>query len=86
LHWKKTFQIPKDANLSREATDLVLKLITDADVRLGKNGAEEIKKHPFFKNFDWANLRQQKAPYQPQVKSDISNENFDHFDEEKGEK
>ena len=63
LNWKKTFQIPKEANLSKEATDLLLKMIADADVRLGRNGAHEIKKHPFFDGFDWTNLRQRKAPY-----------------------
>jgi len=27
-------------------------------------------------------LRKRKAPYQPKVQSEISNENFDHFEEE----
>lgn len=57
-------------------------MITDSENRLGRNGADEIKAHPFFKGFDWSNMRQRKAPYQPNVKSEISNENFDHFDEE----
>ena len=82
MHWKKTFQIPKEANLSPEATSLLKNLITDADVRLGRNGADEIKAHSFFKGFDWNNLRQRKAPYLPNVQSEISNENFDHFEEE----
>jgi len=58
------------------------KLIADPEVRLGRNGAEEIKAHPFFEDVDWENLRSQIAPYQPSVTSEISNENFDHFDEE----
>jgi len=82
LHWKKTFGIPKEANLSSAATDLLTKMINDSEVRLGRNGADEIKAHPFFKGFDWNNMRQRKAPYQPKVQSEISNENFDHFDEE----
>ena len=57
-------------------------MIADSDVRLGRNGAEEIKAHPFFEGFDWECVRQQIAPYQPSVTSEISNENFDHFDEE----
>lgn len=57
LHWKKTFNIPKEAKLSDNAKDLLTKMITDADVRLGRNGAEEIKQHPFFDGFDWTNLR-----------------------------
>jgi hypothetical protein len=62
LHWKKTFAIPKEANLSANATDLLNKMITDADVRLGRNGADEVKAHPFFNGFDWSNLRKRKAP------------------------
>jgi len=58
------------------------KLIADPEVRLGRNGAEEIKAHPFFDGFDWDVVRNQIAPYQPSVTSEISNENFDHFDEE----
>lgn len=57
-------------------------MIADADVRLGKNGVDEIKQHPFFKGFDWDKVRSKQAPYIPQVTSEISNENFDHFDEE----
>ena len=55
-------------------------MIADSEVRLGRNGADEIKAHPFFNGFDWTNLRKRKAPYIPKVQSDISNENFDHFD------
>ena len=48
LHWKKTFAIPAEANLSPAATDILKRMISDADDRLGKNGADEIKAHPFF--------------------------------------
>ena len=82
LHWKKTFSIPPEANLSPHSTDILKKLITDADERLGRNGVEEIKAHPFFKGFDWDGVRKKIAPYQPTVTSEISNENFDHFEEE----
>ena len=63
LHWKKTFVIPPEASLSPHATDILKKLITDADERLGRNGCEEIKAHPFFKGFDWEGVRKQIAPY-----------------------
>jgi len=29
---------------------------------LGANGIHEIKNHPFFKGFDWENVRQMKSP------------------------
>ena len=57
--------IPPEANLSPAATDILRKLIADADVRLGRNGAEDIKKHPFFNGLDWSSLRNMRAPYVP---------------------
>jgi len=38
-------------------------MINDSEVRLGRNGADEIKNHPFFEGFDWVNVRKKKAPY-----------------------
>ncbi len=67
LHWKKTFGIPPEANLSPAAADIIRKLITDANERLGVNGVEEIKAHPFFSGIDWKNIREKKAPYVPEV-------------------
>jgi serine/threonine kinase 38 len=82
LHWRKTFVIPPEANLSPAATDILKRLITDSENRLGRNGAEEIKNHPFFEGMDWSTLRGLKAPYIPSVTSEISTENFDKFEEE----
>lgn len=82
LQWRKTFVIPPEANLSPAATDILKRLITDSENRLGKNGAEEIKSHPFFEDLDWSTLRKLEAPYVPNVSSEVSTENFDKFDEE----
>jgi serine/threonine kinase 38 len=82
LNWRKTFVIPDDANLSPLAVDLLKKLVNDSEVRLGRNGADEIKKHPFFDGIDWPNIRKVKAPNIPKVSSEISTENFDKFDEQ----
>jgi hypothetical protein len=57
-------------------------MIAEPDTRLGRNGCDEIKNHPFFDNFDWDHVRKQKAPYVPNISSEISAENFDKFDEE----
>lgn len=38
---------------------------------LGKNGVDEIKRHPFFKGVDWRNIWNQKAPFIPELSSDI---------------
>lgn len=58
MHWKKTFQIPAEAKLSPASTDILKRLICDADTRLGRNGAEEIKAHPFFEGLDWGKLKE----------------------------
>ena len=81
IYWKKTFHFPKEPKLNKPAMDLITKLMCESDRRLGRNGADEIKAHPFFKDFEWNGVRERKAPYQPNVSSEISNENFDQFDE-----
>lgn len=82
LHWRKTFVIPPEANLSPAATDILKKLISDSENRLGRNGVDEIKNHPFFEGMDWASIRKVRAPYIPTVSSEVSTENFDDFKEE----
>ena len=49
--------IPPEANLSPAATDILKRLIADSEVRLGRNGCDEIKNHPFFESMDWTKLR-----------------------------
>ena len=77
MHWKKTFTIPADANLSPASTDILRRLICDVDTRLGRNGVEEIKAHPFFDGLEWDKLREMTPSYIPEIASEISNENFD---------
>ena len=74
--------IPPEANLSPAGTDILKRLLCDADHRLGANGVQEIFDHPFFEKCDWKNLRSHKAPWIPDLKSDEDCQNFDHFDEE----
>ena len=82
LAWRKTLTIPEEAKLSGPATDILKRLLCDAENRLGANGINEIKSHPFFAGLDWANLRKQKAPFSPTIKNDEDASRFDKFDEE----
>jgi len=82
LHWRKTFVIPPEANLSPAAVDLLKRLICDPNERLGVNGVEEIKAHPFFAGIDWKRIREKKSPNVPELKSEIDTSNFDKFEEE----
>ena len=67
--------------MSPAATDLITRLMTDANNRLGVNGVNEIKAHPFFTGIDWKKLREKGSPYTPEVKSEIDTRNFDKFEE-----
>ena len=80
IHWKKTFTIPKDANLTSPCADLIRKLMSDQSERLGINGVEEIKTHPFFVGIDWKKLREKKPPFTPDLSKLTAN--FDKFEEE----
>jgi len=57
LHWRKTLNIPPEAKLSAASTDILKRLMCDADNRLGNKGVDEIKNHPFFDGIDWQNIR-----------------------------
>lgn len=67
MDWKNTFFIPKEADLSPEATDLLRRLIRDPSERLGIHGVQEIKAHPFFAGISWKNIRETRAINIPNV-------------------
>jgi protein kinase A len=57
---KKT-EIP--VGWSRESADFINKLIQRKPAhRLGLNGPDEVKDHPWFKNFDWNKLYHKEIP------------------------
>ena len=80
LNWEKYLKIPSKIKISPEAEDLISKLINNPNIRLGINGAEEIKSHPFFKGLDWENIRGLKAPFIPQLKNDYDTSYFDLYE------
>ena len=41
----------------------------ESENRLGRNGADEIKAHPFFEGVDWDTIREAEAPFIPDLKS-----------------
>ncbi|KAK2855987.1 hypothetical protein Q5P01_004722 [Channa striata] len=84
INWKSTLHIPTQAKLSPEASDLIVKLCRGPEDRLGKNGPDEIKAHPFFKSIDFSSdLRQQVAPYVPTIAHCTDTSNFDPVDPDK---
>ena len=81
LNWQKYLVIPSKIKISKEAEDLIWKLINNSNQRLGIGGAEEIKKHPFFKDVDWDNIRNTKAPFIPKLKNDYDTHYFETLEE-----
>ncbi|CAO3685031.1 unnamed protein product [Umbelopsis ramanniana] len=69
MNWRETLYFPDDQPLSREAEDLIRRLICNPDQRLGRNGADEIKAHPFFYGVNWDKIRSLPAPHVPQLRS-----------------
>lgn len=70
---KEKVKFSKKVEVSKDAKNLILALLTTSKKRLGfECGASDIKKHPFFKNINWALLRSTKVPFKPKVvQSDI---------------
>lgn len=81
MNWRKHLKFPSNVKVSDEVKDLMIGLINDVDKRLGYNGSEEIKRHPWFKDIDWNNLSLMKPPYVPRVSSDCDVKYFETFQE-----
>jgi serine/threonine protein kinase len=65
-------------DISPEARDLMECLMcTDPKTRLGTQGADEIKQHPFFEGIDWNNVADGEGPFVPQVTDPESTDYFD---------
>ncbi|KAG0670966.1 Serine/threonine-protein kinase, partial [Kluyveromyces marxianus] len=70
MNFEQTLQFPDDIHISYEAEDLIRRLLTHSENRLGRHGgADEIKAHPFFNGVDWNTIRQVEAPYIPKLSS-----------------
>ena len=80
LNWEKYLKIPSKIKISREAEDLIAKLINNSNKRLGLNGPEEIKSHPFFKDLNWDNITNLNAPFIPQLKNEYDTHYFDKYE------
>ena len=81
LHFENYLRFPEQVKISNLAKDLIFKLLTYSDMRLGKNGSEEIKAHPFFKGINWKKIRDMKPPFIPNLKSDSDVKYFEKFEE-----
>ena len=79
--WQRTLIFPREAVMSEDAEDLIRRLICDSDSRLGLNGAQEIKQHPFFRKINWDTIENVTPPHVPDLMGDVDCTNFEDFEE-----
>ena len=83
-HWKKVFKKPDydDPNyfLSPRTWDLITRLVASKAQRF--TGIKEIHRHPYFAEVDFAKLREQRAPFVPELDSETDAGYFDDFSNE----
>ncbi|CAL8345111.1 unnamed protein product [Merluccius merluccius] len=87
MNHKNALTFPDDSDITKDAKNLICAFLTDREVRLGRNGVDEIKRHSFFRNdqWTWDNVRETAAPVVPELSSDIDTSNFDDIEEDRGE-
>ena len=68
IDWRNQLYFPDDVRLSHEAEDMIRRMITGHETRLGRNSADDIKSHPFFNGVDWSTIRNIEAPFKPVLK------------------
>ena len=77
LHWASTLHIPNVNNLRPTTRDLITRLLCDQRQRLGRRGADELKRHAYFNAVSFDDIRRRPAPYIPAIAHPADTSNFD---------
>ncbi|XP_075846320.1 myotonin-protein kinase isoform X1 [Microtus pennsylvanicus] len=78
VHYKEHLSLPlADTGVPEEAQDLIRGLLCPAEMRLGRGGAGDFQKHPFFCGLDWEVLRDSVPPFTPDFEGATDTCNFD---------
>ncbi|XP_008576814.1 PREDICTED: myotonin-protein kinase isoform X3 [Galeopterus variegatus] len=78
VHYKEHLSLPlADAGVPEEAQDLIQRLLCPPETRLGRGGAGDFQKHPFFFGLDWDGLRDSMPPFIPDFEGATDTCNFD---------
>ncbi|XP_058051409.1 myotonin-protein kinase isoform X2 [Ahaetulla prasina] len=82
LHFKEHFRFPLSApEIPPEAQALIEGLICPRETRLGRNGVQDFKDHPFFVGIDWQGLRDCSPSFVPEFANATDTSNFDVVDD-----
>lgn len=79
---KNSLSFPAEVEISENAKSLIRAFLTDRTQRLGRNGIDEIKAHPFFINDTWTfdGIRESVPPVVPELSSDDDTRNFEDIE------
>ncbi|KAL6085894.1 hypothetical protein STEG23_010895 [Scotinomys teguina] len=78
VHYKEHLSLPlADTGVPEEVQDLIRGLLCPAEIRLGRGGAGDFQKHPFFYGLDWEGLRDSVPPFTPDFEGATDTCNFD---------
>ncbi|XP_036038712.1 myotonin-protein kinase isoform X2 [Onychomys torridus] len=78
VHYKEHLSLPlADTGVPEEVQDLIRGLLCPAEIRLGRGGAGDFQKHPFFCGLDWEGLRDSVPPFTPDFEGATDTCNFD---------
>ncbi|XP_043229199.1 serine/threonine-protein kinase tricornered-like isoform X2 [Amphibalanus amphitrite] len=79
MNWKETLVFPPETPISEQARNTIMMFCSEADVRLGSKGLQDVKSVEFFRGVDWENIRERPAAIQVDVKSIDDTSNFDEI-------
>ncbi|XP_051900002.1 serine/threonine-protein kinase MRCK alpha-like [Pristis pectinata] len=82
LNHRETFHFPEsESDVTDEARNFIRELVCSREERLGRNGVEDLKQHPFFSGIAWDLLGQCEPPFLPDVTDPTDTSNFDVEDD-----
>ncbi|KNE68218.1 AGC/DMPK/ROCK protein kinase [Allomyces macrogynus ATCC 38327] len=73
---KGDIKFPEEVDLSPEVKDLINRLLTPPETRLGRNGVAEIQAHRWFAGIDWARVEDLTPTFVPSLASDTDTRYF----------
>jgi len=81
LNWRANLdQVLDEVQVSHAAVSLIRRFLCEPEKRIGAKGLDELKSHPFFKGFDWDNIRSKQGPIIPQIEDPLDTQNFPDYE------